>query len=299
MNVLVHADDYGVSRGVTDSILRCVDDGVVNSTSVVVNREAFEYGLAEAAKRSSLQLAVHLNLTEGKPVAPLKQVRLLTDDEGMFYHSFLSLWRAYETSSARRKSELKEQVGIEFESQIAKFRAAVGTERMMRCDSHQHFHFIPFVFDVVVDLLSDYPDSFLRLINDTWAVPARDLRRIRVSNVVKYALLKSLSRIYKNRLDREGIKYPEHFVGMLFSGQMSTSVVAGALDKLRNQGKQTGVVEVALHPGRAAKGEEYLWKKYPAYGEFYFSPWRHREAEAVLSDGMKRCLQRYEEKTRR
>ena len=50
MKIVVHADDLGVSKGVTDNILRCVDFGPVRSTSIIVNGTAFEYALEEYRK---------------------------------------------------------------------------------------------------------------------------------------------------------------------------------------------------------------------------------------------------------
>ena len=44
MQIIAHADDFGVSKGVTDNI---IDEGVVRSISVIVNGAAFDYALAE------------------------------------------------------------------------------------------------------------------------------------------------------------------------------------------------------------------------------------------------------------
>ena len=82
MRILVHADDLGISHGITDSILRCADEGALNSTSVVVNCEASAYALAECGKRPGLRLALHLNLVEGRPLSPPDALDLLTDEEG-------------------------------------------------------------------------------------------------------------------------------------------------------------------------------------------------------------------------
>ena len=35
MKLRVHADDLGVSRGVTDEILRCIDEGPVAGASII------------------------------------------------------------------------------------------------------------------------------------------------------------------------------------------------------------------------------------------------------------------------
>src|SRR3989344_3721426 len=69
-SVTVCADDFGLSRGITDSILQTVDEGPVTQVSVIPNGEAVEYALAEYRRRSDrLALAVHVNLTEGKPLS--------------------------------------------------------------------------------------------------------------------------------------------------------------------------------------------------------------------------------------
>ena len=64
--VIVTADDYGLSRGVDDGILRSFHEGVVRSTTVLVN---FPDAVESVARlpQAGLELGIHLNLTAGPP----------------------------------------------------------------------------------------------------------------------------------------------------------------------------------------------------------------------------------------
>ena len=68
MRIRVHADDFGVSRGVSDAILQCIDEGPVEGTSIIANGAAFDYAVAALRARPRVAISVHLNLIEGQPV---------------------------------------------------------------------------------------------------------------------------------------------------------------------------------------------------------------------------------------
>jgi predicted glycoside hydrolase/deacetylase ChbG (UPF0249 family) len=51
MRIRVHADDLGVSRGVTDEILRCIDEGPVQGVSIIANGAAFDHAVTALRSR--------------------------------------------------------------------------------------------------------------------------------------------------------------------------------------------------------------------------------------------------------
>ena len=73
--VFINADDIGLSRGVTDTILQVADAGAIDGVSIIATGEAFPYALAELHKRPQIVIALHANLTEGKA---LTRASLLT-----------------------------------------------------------------------------------------------------------------------------------------------------------------------------------------------------------------------------
>ena len=62
MKLLLNADDFGLTRSGTDAILDCVDNGPLNSVSILANGASFEYAIAELVKRPGLTAGIHINL---------------------------------------------------------------------------------------------------------------------------------------------------------------------------------------------------------------------------------------------
>src|SRR2546428_8459643 len=113
MRLRVHADDLGASRGVTDGILRCIDEGPLDSASLLANGAAFDYAVSALRARPRVALSVHLNLVQGPSVMPPGDVDLLVDADGFLRWSFPSLWRAHALASAATRTRLEAQVRAE------------------------------------------------------------------------------------------------------------------------------------------------------------------------------------------
>jgi len=107
MEYLIHADDFGLTEGITNGILDCFDHGALDSTSIVPNGHAFAYAVREYRRRQDLRLAVHLNLAEGRPVGRPEAVAPLVDEEGQFRLSFPALWLRHLFGGEERRAALR------------------------------------------------------------------------------------------------------------------------------------------------------------------------------------------------
>lgn len=84
--LIVNADDFGLSDGVTDGIVRAWREGVVTSTSALVNFDGAAERIAAAhAANPELPIGLHLNITDGRPVLPPERVPTLVGEDGRFY----------------------------------------------------------------------------------------------------------------------------------------------------------------------------------------------------------------------
>jgi chitin disaccharide deacetylase len=128
--LIVNADDFGYSPGVTRGIMEAHNHGIVTSTTVMVNMpnaaEAISQALSDAP---GLGLGLHLNLTAGRPVMPLEVVPDLVGDNGEFH------------SRARAVTHLQNmdvsQLELEMRAQMMKFIELVG-RTPDHLDSHHH-----------------------------------------------------------------------------------------------------------------------------------------------------------------
>ena len=84
LNVKVTADDYGYSNKRNEGIECVINNGIVNSVSVLVNGLALKPLTLITSKE--VRIGLHLNLTEGKPVTSnLESVRTLLNQNDEFF----------------------------------------------------------------------------------------------------------------------------------------------------------------------------------------------------------------------
>ena len=84
MKLIINADDFGLSKSITDGIIEGIRRGYITSTTLMVNMPYAEYAIKEALKHNIKCIGLHINLTVGKPVIDNPK---LTDDNGVFLYN--------------------------------------------------------------------------------------------------------------------------------------------------------------------------------------------------------------------
>ena len=79
--LIVNADDYGLSEGVCLRILKAHRDGILTSTTCMMNMENIEKYLEMTKDYPNLGLGVHLNITVGKPLTVLLMKKEILNQE--------------------------------------------------------------------------------------------------------------------------------------------------------------------------------------------------------------------------
>ena len=138
-SLIVNADDYGLTAGVSRGILDAHRRGIVTSTTLLVNRPV-DPALIEALKSSGLGVGLHMNLTLGPPVAPVRRVASLVDGEGRFVRD------AREAAQRASKDEARIELGM----QIDEFRRIMG-RFPTHLDSHHHVGRHEPILELVLD----------------------------------------------------------------------------------------------------------------------------------------------------
>ena len=133
--LIVNADDFGLTAGVNRAVERAHSEGVLTSTTVLVNQRAAQDALAVSRRRPDLAFGVHVNLTLGSPTSDAAKVRSLVNVDGRF-HPLQELLRRLVRGQVDRS-----QVRVEVESQITQLRTfGVAPTHW---DSHQAAAFWP------------------------------------------------------------------------------------------------------------------------------------------------------------
>lgn len=146
--LVVNGDDFGYSEAINAAIMRCYDEGVLRSTSVLVNCRATRASFALARSRPGLGLGLHVNLTEGAPVLPPREVPSLVDRRGQFRSLVpqLSGLLRGRTSLGEVERELRAQFAIMLDAGI----------QPTHVDGHLHAHAFPGVLEIVVRLMVEF-----------------------------------------------------------------------------------------------------------------------------------------------
>jgi predicted glycoside hydrolase/deacetylase ChbG (UPF0249 family) len=124
--LIVNADDFGLTEGVSRGVLEAHARGIVTSTTLLVNRQIPPARLEEL-RGSGLGVGLHVNFTLGVPVSDLRRVPSLVDAEGQFLRDPAAVAARVAPDEAR----------IEIGNQVDAFRKLLG-RFPTHLDSHHH-----------------------------------------------------------------------------------------------------------------------------------------------------------------
>jgi hypothetical protein len=286
--LIINADDFGLTDGVTEGIVQSWHEGVTTSTSAMINIEGAPKRIAMMhARYPDLPIGLHLNITQGHPVSPPKKVSTLVDANGEFYSRNAIIEHLPEISLDELRAELHAQAEL--------FIASVG--RFDHIDYHHHMLalYTPF-YPVVRELAREYavpvrqpvPESVYSQINlPTGGGTAVAIRQM-IHFVFRHPVLARqlmphmMPSAFKEQaalLDRENVPTPNWFIDAYF-GNASVDNFILMLRQL-----PPGVSEVMVHPGKmdnelAASGGGYAEQ-------------RQVELEVLLSPRIKEGLRTY------
>lgn len=130
MKLLVQADDYGMTTGVTDGIVASGRDGVLTQTGLFTNMPSTEYAVRRyKAEIPHVMLGQDLNLSTGSPVTDPKLIPSLVQENGAFLTSRMHRIRQ-ETDSEHVRYE---EAYLEYDNQVKRFIELVGKKPEYIC----------------------------------------------------------------------------------------------------------------------------------------------------------------------
>lgn len=144
MRLIVNADDFGYTPGVTRGVIEAHRRGIVTATTLMANAPDTEPAARSARDTPSLDVGVHLVFTYGRPLRPVSEVRSLVDDAGRFPRP----------SVVMRGRARAEEVLIEARAQYARARELLGREPT-HLDTHHWVHDLPAIEEAVTRLAAE------------------------------------------------------------------------------------------------------------------------------------------------
>jgi len=283
-NLIVHADDLGLTTSFNEGVLESYRKGLLTSTSLRTNGLAFDDAIERVLPECrGIGVGIHLNIVEGRTARKLDgQPSAICDRDGFYNRSFFRLLAAYAFKKHRVFAEIEDDYRDQIETVLAR-----GIE-IDHLSSHQHTHAIPGIFEIVCKLAAEYGIPFVRLPRERFHLvrdTARHLAGWYPANLVKFAILKILSVVDARIARLHGVFTNDWFVGILYTGHMDLSTVRAGLRASEVRGSTSQVVEILLHPCRtvADKGERYLDA---GVRDYTLAPERTRELETLQSTSL-------------
>jgi chitin disaccharide deacetylase len=240
--LIVNADDFGLSPAVNAGILEAHVQGIVTSTTIMATGAAFTCAASIGRRMARLGIGVHLNLTTGEPVSPASSIPTLVDGNGRLHLSAGRLLRAL----VARRVNLAE-IETEFRQQITKvIQAGIWPTHL---DGHKHVHVMPGVSQIVIRLAQEFSIPSIRCPREvapkilTLAGGGRALTAVLKQYLVGRAV-SAFARGFAEQLAKAGLLFPTHFYGISQTGFLGLRDILDFLEDLPE-----GVSELMCHPG--------------------------------------------------
>jgi predicted glycoside hydrolase/deacetylase ChbG (UPF0249 family) len=233
MRLVVNGDDFGLSESINDGIIRAHTHGILTSTSIVAAGAAFDHAVALARAHPTLDVGVHLTLTEEHPAAPVESVpSLLTGAATLPPGPSAFVVRFLRGAIALR------DVALEFDAQVARVRdCGISVTHL---DGHQHLHVLPGIRREVARLAQRHGIRFVRR-------PRERLRRFMLADgrrLDRTAALIALNLVCPAP-QTWGALTTDHFAGFYFGGRLNTPNLMTQIAHL----PKWGCCELMCHPG--------------------------------------------------
>ena len=231
----IHADDYGYSENISNNILYCYKNGIINSLSIMIDTTQ---ELIELLKKSQIEnINLHLNLTS------LSSTNNKKDEVFLKNLSFTKLFFLNDYKKEICKKEI--------DYQIAKFKTHFPNNKLI-VDGHHHIQIIPWILEYLIKTYSDEIES-IRIPNEKFMFLGFKyfINPTFYRNLIASFVLKLLTRNLNKYSKR-------NFFGLIYSGIYSQKSFKKFLNKIQND---KNFYEVTFHPGTGLETEKLIFKK--------------------------------------
>lgn len=150
--LVINADDFGLTKGISEGIMDGYENGCITSTSMIVNFSSAQYAANLFQKCDGLGIGLHFNVTKGKPICDSVKVSSLLDENGEFHSS------SWYFNELNRVDE--DELILELDAQYQRF-----VELLNRQPDHFDIHH-------VYDFYNNYP-KFYQYVLNLFNVPIR------------------------------------------------------------------------------------------------------------------------------
>lgn len=238
--LILNADDFGLTRGINEGIIRAHREGILTSATLMANGPAFDDAVERAKANPELGVGCHLVLSGGACVAPRAKVGSLANPDGLLPQSLASLVVRV-TSGHVQTADIE----TELRAQIEKIRTA-GIEPT-HVDTHKHTHCHPRIMNVVSRVARAFGISRIRNpvenLRDSWRSTRPDIGA-RILDFTASCAVRSVRSPFQSIARKYDLRSPDYFLGLVATGRLDSAALAHLIE-----GVPEGRTEIMLHPG--------------------------------------------------
>ena len=140
--LIINADDFGYRTQINSAIIYAYKNGIVRSTSMLVNRDAFDEAVVLAKENPGLGIGLHIDL-----------------DKYFDIKHGVGTVKGWLNNNVPAKQVIKDEIKQQIEKLLS---AGINIDHF---DSHHHTHLYPEVLPVVVELCKEYNVNKIRFFN--------------------------------------------------------------------------------------------------------------------------------------
>jgi hopanoid biosynthesis associated protein HpnK len=233
--LILNADDFGLTRGVNEGILRAHRDGILTSATLMANGDAFGHAVEIARATPSLGVGCHLVLVGGNSIAPPDEIPSLADSSARLPASLPALV-ARVSSGAIRRADIER----ELRAQIEKIQRA--GLRPTHLDTHKHTHVHPRVLDALGRVAQEFGIQRIRKpierLRDSWSSSGKP------KQLVAASAARAVTLQFRNLMRKYNLRAPDNFLGLASTGGVDATTLRRLIDTL-----SPGQTEIMVHPG--------------------------------------------------
>ena len=299
MRFIVHADDCGLTRQISQDIFDCLAHGPLNSVSVIMGGTHTTASLQQLAQMPHVRTCLHLNILEGHCTAPVQQVRALANEAGIFRYGLGQMLTSLATGSGTNKKVLLSAIRTELEAQADAFTASFpqfAARGGLHLDGHLHIHSIPALRQTMAEFMRERSPAYVRLPNEPAHLAPLPFLPLLVG-LARRGLLAYWSQGLAALLDKAGIAHNRYLCGLVSGGNLTAARAAASLAAIQRQRQPGALVEIMCHPGGIRTTNVAAQAGNSAdsvrHNTFYTSPARRAEKSMLLDDSLSQILACY------
>ncbi len=238
--LIVNADDFGFTRGVNAGIVGAFREGILTSTTLMANGDAFAHAVEMAKANPGLGVGCHLAAVGGK--ALFRDGSKLANADGLLPKTLSQLI----IKLAQGKVQTSD-IEREFAAQVERLCAA--GIKPTHLDTHKHTAVHPAVMRAMVRVASEFGIPAVRLPFETLNGASRGKatlakRKVYVKQRAVALATTATARQFKRLMQQHNLKMPDYFCGVALTGLLDSEAIGNVISSLRQ-----GTTELMCHAG--------------------------------------------------